>query len=121
MNTFVKTTDPNSMTIFPIHIHGYEINGVRGFDFIRIIFRDTGPGVGSMVVHTDQGTYSSHWNAMGKSTVEEFVREVSADYLTRDLTLPRFGSKPPSKQENARLYRMVETIQEGLKSIAQRQ
>lgn len=43
------------------------------------------PGKGMIVIHSDWGTYSSYWGSMGGRTIEEFLLDVSSDYVEKNL------------------------------------
>jgi hypothetical protein len=56
--------------------------------FAYVTFTNFDPGQGLMQIHSDWGTYSCFWGAMGKDrTIEQFVADCGADYIHGNLMM----------------------------------
>jgi hypothetical protein len=64
------------------YIQDYSSTLMR-FDepFGYVTLTDFGEGMGLLQIHSDYGSYSFYWGAMGKRTILEFLANCSAEYV----------------------------------------
>ena len=94
----------------PFGVSANQITDVPGLDPIRYYLQSTAPGEGRITVGCYGKAWECYFNAIGNSTLREFLCAVDADYLTGKLSTGR-----EKKDELAYLGRIVRAVQESLR------
>ncbi len=68
-----------------IHCECLEIRNVGGLDPILLIFHDTEPGKGQLILKCYTSVWTAWWGGMSGQTVREFIQTCDTDYLLNAL------------------------------------
>lgn len=98
------------MTLRPITIEAFCIEGATSLDPIRVYLEDTGPGTGRLTLACFGQAWENYWQSMGQHSIRDFLRMCDADYIVGKLI------RVHNKAGERYLTRIVLALKEALKS-----
>lgn len=73
------------MTTTETKLDALVIEGAPALDPITVVFHDTGPSSGGIIVQCYGKAWSAYWGGMGGKPVRDFIISCDADYLASKL------------------------------------
>ncbi len=98
------------MTVKPIEVRAFQIEGAIRLDAIRVFIQDYGGGLGRIVIECYGRAWSNYWNGMGeKTTMEDFFKACDDDYLVQKLSNYKMN-----REDTKYLTRIVQAVKNAL-------